>query len=464
MDCAWAESTVLSGQSDFLIHKIHRSGATFSRCQRCFSLVSRGRATLLSEQATENWTPFNDGEKGAIQQQLEQLLASPLFHSSKRYPSFLRFVVARALTGQSDQLKERILGVELFGRPADYDTNTDPIVRVTAAEIRKRIEQYYHDPKHNEEIRFFLPSGCYAPQFSWPGHRLGLLGTSVELPGHGSDTGAAQSFITPGSQAAKRIFSERWALILAFALIAVVIVSTTLWYVTRPPVLKVFWEPFVNSPEPLLFCIADQNQYSTIRLRDAADPQRETTLSDSMITVIIDDVSPLVNVAGLLRTYGKNYRVLGESTTSLTDLRRSPSVFIGAFDNSWTLRLTSALRFHFANNPEMTQFWIEDRANPGKRGWALDRSQQQQTGTYKDYAIVARFVDPDTDQYVVVAAGIGRGGTVAAGEFLVDAHRMNDMVNQMPRDWNRKNVEIVLETQVIQNRSGPPRISAVHVW
>jgi len=183
-----------------------------------------------------------------------------------------------------------------------------------------------------------------------------------------------------------------------------------------------------------------------------------------MITVIIDDVSPLVNVAGLLRAYGKNYRVLGESTTSLTDLRRSPSVFIGAFDNSWTLRLTSPLRFHFANNPEMTQFWIEDRSNPGRRGWALDRSQQQQTGTYKDYAIVARFVDPDTDQYVVVAAGIGRGGTVAAGEFLVDAHRMNDMVSQLPRDWNRKNVEIVLETQVIQNRSGPPRISAVHVW
>jgi hypothetical protein len=243
-----------------------------------------------------------------------------------------------------------------------------------------------------------------------------------------------------------------------------VIVSSAFWYITRPPVLKVFWEPFVNSPEPLLFCIADQNQYSSIRLRDAADPQRETTLSDSMITVIIDDVSPLVNVAGLLRAYGKNYRVLGESTTSLTDLRRSPSVFIGAFDNSWTLRLTSPLRFHFANNPEMTQFWIEDRSNPGRRGWALDRSQQQQTGTYKDYAIVARFVDPDTDQYVVVAAGIGRGGTVAAGEFLVDAHRMNDMVSQLPRDWNRKNVEIVLETQVIQNRSGPPRISAVHVW
>jgi hypothetical protein len=112
----------------------------------------------------------------------------------------------------------------------------------------------------------------------------------------------------------------------------------------------------------------------------------------------------------------------------------------------------------------MTQFWIEDRANPGKRDWVLDRAQQQQTETYKDYAIVARFVDPNTDQYVVVTAGIGRGGTVAAGEFLVDAHRMNEMLNQLPRGWERKSIEIVLETQVIQGRSGPPRISVVHVW
>jgi hypothetical protein len=54
-------------------------------------------------------------------------------------------------------------------------------------------------------------------------------------------------------------------------------------------------------------------------------------------------------------------------------------------------------------------------------------------GTHKDYAIVTRFVDPDTDQFVV-AARIARGGTVAAGEFLVDAYRMNKMLPQVPSD------------------------------
>ena len=420
---------------------------------------------MLAEQATVNWTPSSEIEKAAVQQQLERLLSTPLFNSSKRYPSFLKFVVSRALAGQNDQLKERILGVEIFGRPSDYDTNADPIVRVTAAEIRKRIEQYYQDPKHSQEIRLFLPAGSYAPHFSWPGRPLGLSAGSTELSLQ--ETGVTH--LQPESEAAKgthakQISWTRAKTTIGLLTLAVLGLSMGAWYVLQPSALKQFWEPFVNSSEPVLFCIADQSQYSSIRLRDAADPQKEITLNDSMVTIIIDDVSPLVNVAGLLRTYGKNYRVLGESGTTLTDLRRGPSVFIGAFDNGWTLRLTAPLRFHFANDPAMARFWIEDQANPAKHDWVLDRSVQQQTGTYKDYAIVARFIEPNTDQFAVVAAGIGRGGTVAAGEFLVDTHRMEDMLTQMPNGWKHKNVEVVLETQVIEGRSGPPRISAVHVW
>ena len=67
------------------------------------------------------------------------------------------------------------------------------------------------------------------------------------------------------------------------------------------------------------------------------------------------------------------------------------------------------------------------------------RDVQQRTGTYKDYAIVARFVDPNTDQYALVVAGIARGGTVAAGEFLVDSSRTNEMLNYIPKGWDRKN-------------------------
>jgi hypothetical protein len=77
---------------------------------------------------------------------------------------------------------------------------------------------------------------------------------------------------------------------------------------------------------------------------------------------------------------------------------------------------------------------------------------------------VARFIDTNTDQFAVVVAGIGRGGTVAAGEFLVDPNRMNDILSYLPKTWDQKNVEILLETQVIQGRSGPPRIVTAYTW
>jgi hypothetical protein len=419
---------------------------------------------MLAHQLAENWLPTTPADHALVHRQLEKLLSAPHFSSSRRYPSFLRFVVNNALSGQTDLLKERILGIEIFGRDADYDTATDPIVRVTAAEIRKRIEQYYQEAGHDAEIRISLPSGSYVPQFFHPGKTDGQVAEHTSHSTHAlADVQEVVAVEHLDGHAHKGFLSLRTVLLATIA-IGLAASSVLAWRALHPPVIKTFWGPFVASSEPVLFCVADQNQYSTIKLRDAADPQKETTLSDTLTTVVIDDVSPLINIAGLLRTYGKTYRAQPEVSTSLTDLRRGPSVFIGAFDNGWTLRLTGPLRFHFANDPKMTQFWIEDRSNPAKRDWVLDRSIQQRTGTYKDYAIVARLIDPNSDQYAVVAAGIGRGGTVAAGEFLVDAARMDEISRVVPKGWDRKNIEVLLETQVIQGRSGPPRIIAAYVW
>jgi hypothetical protein len=77
---------------------------------------------LLSEQVTDVWIPSDESEREAVRQQLERVLATSFFSSSKRYPSFLKFVVTNALAGQTDLLKERIIGVEVFGKNPDYDT------------------------------------------------------------------------------------------------------------------------------------------------------------------------------------------------------------------------------------------------------------------------------------------------------------------------------------------------------
>ena len=78
-------------------------------------------------------------EHFAVQQQLERILVHPLFSHSKRYPLLLRWVVERSLEGRASQLKERTLGIEVFGRDPNYDTNTDPVVRITAGEADRGV-------------------------------------------------------------------------------------------------------------------------------------------------------------------------------------------------------------------------------------------------------------------------------------------------------------------------------------
>src|SRR5664279_5937587 len=88
--------------------------------------------------------PVGEADRLAVQAQLDRMVADPLFKNSRRFPVFLRYVVEHTLDGCPEALKERTLGIEVFGRPPNYDTNADPVVRATAGEIRKRIAQYYH--------------------------------------------------------------------------------------------------------------------------------------------------------------------------------------------------------------------------------------------------------------------------------------------------------------------------------
>ena len=103
-----------------------------------------------------------------VREQLNRLLAHPLFTNSKRYPVLLAYTVEQALLGNAGELKERTIGVEAFGREPNYDVNLDPVVRTTAAEVRKRLMQYYYSPDHAGELIIELPVGSYVPLFREP--------------------------------------------------------------------------------------------------------------------------------------------------------------------------------------------------------------------------------------------------------------------------------------------------------
>jgi hypothetical protein len=241
----------------------------------------------------------------AVREELDRLLASHYFNQSRRFPTFLRFVVEHTLAGDVEQIKERTLGIEIFGRDANYDTASDPIVRVTAAEIRKRVAQYYQDPAHRDELRISLPSGSYVPHFHWPStepphpvheHELLTLGAAEQAPAADNSAGEAHGamgrLLRPG--------------LVAAIVLAAVLAALAAWRMNQPSPFDAFWRPVLSPQEPVLLCIADQLEYSEIELRDAADPAHQFMLKDQLTAIVMDDLDAIAKVAGILQAKESN--------------------------------------------------------------------------------------------------------------------------------------------------------------
>jgi hypothetical protein len=100
-----------------------------------------------------------------VRRELDCVLRSEAFAQSKYSLDFLRFIVESTLDGNSSQLKEYVIGVQVLGRPADYDPKLDPVVGMAARRLRKKLEDYYASTSSSSGLRISLPKGAYIPQF-----------------------------------------------------------------------------------------------------------------------------------------------------------------------------------------------------------------------------------------------------------------------------------------------------------
>jgi hypothetical protein len=120
---------------------------------------------------------------GGVRDKLTRLLAHlplhPLFANSKRYPVFLTYTVEQTLRGNGSELKERAIGAEAFGRETNDDVNLDPVVRTTAAEVRKRLIQNSYNKDHVGELIIELPVGSYVPLFLDPTVSMNVEGPQL---------------------------------------------------------------------------------------------------------------------------------------------------------------------------------------------------------------------------------------------------------------------------------------------
>jgi hypothetical protein len=388
--------------------------------------------------------------------ELERVIGSPLFRTSRRCQNLLRRIIEHTLAGEIDRLRERALGAEVFGRAVDYDSGDDPVVRTTAAEIRKKLAQYYQDDGHPSDTRIDLSPGSYLAEFHFV-------------------TETAPAPATLGKT--KPRYRAIVATLVSAGLLLAAATAVLSW---RHSDIDQLWGPLLKAPGTVLVCVGLQAAYNLRSAHEqdelqgilpapksAGAPHRPIREEDLVLLrdryVALDDALCMMRVASLLERYRKPYRVRAERSTSFADLRDTPSVLIGAFDNPWTLRTADQLRFTFHKDSDQDTGMVYDRQHPENTQWKLTRYWPH-WDIPVDYAIVTRMVDTTTDRPVMIVAGLTQYGTIAAGEFVSNPDYFGEAVGRLPRDWPKKNLQIVLSVPVVNRISGRPRILAVHVW
>lgn len=393
----------------------------------------------------------------AVREQLGRMLAHPVFKASKRCQLLLQYLVEYVLSGETVHPKERTLGVEVFGRAPDYDTNDDPVVRTTSSDIRKRIAQYYHELQHETELRIDMPPGSYLPEF----HSVELQAT--EEP---AEKEIAQALVI-APEVRVRKFSPYY--IAVFAVVILALCSMGYYWARRPAPLDRFWSPLLDRSETLSVGVP----ISSLQNLPKSRPAVASTLG--MPSIGITDDTALLLVNRFLDSRNARYSVkhLSFSFTTamspseaslvptLAELRSGPVIFIGNSD--WTMRLLSPLRFHIMTDNAADLFWIEDKQNLSAKDWSGKIDQPYNDYT-QDYAIISRVFDQTTGQTVVAVSGLGLHGTAAAAEFVTNPVYMGLVAAGNSRDWQKKNLQIVIGTRIAGESWGPPQVLAKYFW
>jgi len=102
-----------------------------------------------------------------VRAQLDTLLASPDLDAPARARRFLRYVVEETLAGRADRIKAYAIGTEVFERSADFDAQSDPVVRIEAGRLRRALERYYLSDGVSDPVVITIPKGAYVPHFAW---------------------------------------------------------------------------------------------------------------------------------------------------------------------------------------------------------------------------------------------------------------------------------------------------------
>jgi hypothetical protein len=419
--------------------------------------------------------------------ELQEILRSAPFSSSRQCQNLLRYLVEKSGQGGEESLKERVIGVEVFGRSPDYNTGDDPIVRARVGEVRKRLAQYYLSEESSQaKIKIAIPSGSYRAIFEFlpeqaPVDKMRPSGLP-QNPIQAAKISPASSIPIP--KVSKVLTATRvWVAGVMFACLLLLLV-----FVIRrggsQNVLNEFWAPVLQGSKPVLIYTGTNAIYMpTPGFAAKREHRQEHEQSDGAMLYLsalapgetltsadvypinyefttVGDMSVNVRVASLLTAQHRSFDVRAGENISIGDLRESPSVLVGGYNNFLTLKLSHNLPFALDGSEDGRQPIQESGGT--RRGWSERLDANRANG--EDYAIVARLLNSETGNPVIIVAGVTSFGTRAAGQFVTNAEALKAFTATAPKDWANKNLELVMRTVVLKSDPGAATIVAARYW
>jgi hypothetical protein len=433
-----------------------------------------------------------------IEEALRKVLDSGSFASSKQSQALLKYLVAHSQAEDDGSLKERMIGVNVFGRSSDYNTGDDPIVRARVGEVRKRLARYYQSELTDRPtVRLSIPTGSYRVSFDYADAGQG----TSEYPERRDELESALTEETHGEpvpfywlrrpvpQKAWQRWLSRCIILLAAGAVggAVLMGAISHREFHHTSAVEAFWSPVLSSSQTVAIYLGQNCAYMPTasymkHIRESRPPDEDVKRGTE---VELDDLRPgerleagdvyvenhdlvsagniaaSLQIATLLGSLHRNADVRIGEGLSAEDLEHTSAVFLGAFDNRWTMQVSQILPFRFEVIEGETNAIVEQAGK--KRVW-VTHIVGPHGAAPEEYAIVARLASSLFRKPVIVAAGLRSRGTRAAGDFVTDPAELSKFLETVPPDWPKRNLEVVLRVEVVKGVPGTAHPIAFSVW
>lgn len=415
---------------------------------------------------------FSSQQRTAILEELEAVLSSSAFTGSKRSCEFLDFIVKRTLGGNLEHLTERLLGVNLFHRPIDYETATDAIVRVQACDVRRRLTRYNLDHPSSHGVTIKLAPGSYIPEFCWLDQQVPKEQESKyeTIAYDNQEQLRNQIVLKTYHDAASIIRHFAKPLLLGSVLLALTagILTALWWHVYWEPdhALNEFWKPVFASKgtadirfgDYVCYGLSPELQHDVESHRASMNVAPSQIVESKNASISSGSLQTAISISSLLERHGiiTRLQLPQDFQNNVTPTPHS-IIYIGAFNNPWTMEMNRNLRFSFVKKADKE--WAIVDQNQAERIWSTNPYSMN-----RDYALITRIFDKQHKQILISVGAVSQYGTQAAGKFLTDGNAFGAFERTTKPGWERKNLQIVLSMDISEGRVIDPKIIATNIW